>query len=444
MNESDVTYTCTNCGKDSPPDAKFCLYCGTKIKFCINCRKKISVINRYCPECGAPQPQLQLQKPATPIRSPYYPVIPRESRRSFLWSILGIICFASFASFGLIIIVNALFIIPSLILSLFALESGTLPLYFIPDKITVQGLELLVFAVITFSILIASIILLFAQDWRKLNEAIRHALSNLKNPLFFNTRPENRPKSTFVLVTQLYVVTFFFNILMIPFILLEELSTMFQGSLQLGDIQEIIFELTVASVWEEVFFRIICVGVPLLILKIIFVLYHQMMNPEQTENLKIRPVDYILGGYQKGRLTIPEVIFIIIASFLFGWAHIIGGWGLWKMVPTFVVGLAFGYLFLTRGIHAAILLHFAFDGLGAVVLFFGALIFSGNPTAVLLAIIPLLLLEILIFVGYITWFISGAWITANYSIGIIDFGKNTIEQMKSPNPVNPANIIEEA
>lgn len=67
---------------------------------------------------------------------------------------------------------------------------------------------------------------------------------------------------------------------------------------------------------------------------------------------------YILGGgFRIGPL---EAFFITGSALMFGYAHV-AGWDLWKLLPTFIAGLGFGYLFLKVGIHAAILLHFSFD-----------------------------------------------------------------------------------
>ncbi len=67
---------------------------------------------------------------------------------------------------------------------------------------------------------------------------------------------------------------------------------------------------------------------------------------------------YILGGgFKIGPL---EAFFIAGSALMFGLAHV-AGWDIFKALPTFIAGLGFGYLFLKVGIHAAILLHFAFD-----------------------------------------------------------------------------------
>jgi hypothetical protein len=66
---------------------------------------------------------------------------------------------------------------------------------------------------------------------------------------------------------------------------------------------------------------------------------------------------FIGGGFRMGPL---EVFFIVGSSIMFGIAHV-PGWDIWKLLPTFIAGLGFAYLFLKIGIHAAIILHFTFD-----------------------------------------------------------------------------------
>jgi hypothetical protein len=73
---------------------------------------------------------------------------------------------------------------------------------------------------------------------------------------------------------------------------------------------------------------------------------------------------YVLGGgFSIGPL---EAFFIVGSALMFGYAHV-PSWDMWKLVPTFIAGLGFAYLFLRVGIHAAILLHFSFDYLGMAV-----------------------------------------------------------------------------
>ncbi len=99
-----------------------------------------------------------------------------------------------------------------------------------------------------------------------------------------------------------------------------------------------------ASVWEEVVARVMFIGIPLL-------LFHP------SRKWGIERFKVLLGG--KGSFGKPEVILILVSSSFFGLAHL--GWGPWKVIPTFVTGALFGYLYIKVGLHAAIAMHFLFD-----------------------------------------------------------------------------------
>jgi len=99
-----------------------------------------------------------------------------------------------------------------------------------------------------------------------------------------------------------------------------------------------------ASVWEEIITRVLMIGVPLSV----FALMKQGKGPA---------LKALIGGH--GSVSVPAAVLIVISAALFGLAHI--GWGIWKIVPTFVMGLLFGYLYVKIGLHATIALHFLFD-----------------------------------------------------------------------------------
>ncbi len=99
-----------------------------------------------------------------------------------------------------------------------------------------------------------------------------------------------------------------------------------------------------ASVWEEVVTRVMFIGLPLLFL-----------HPSRKWNLDRFKV--LLGG--QGKFGRAEVILILVSSSFFGLAHL--GWGPWKVIPTFVSGALFGYLYIKIGLHASIAMHFLFD-----------------------------------------------------------------------------------
>ncbi|MEA3558135.1 MAG: CPBP family intramembrane glutamic endopeptidase [Candidatus Thermoplasmatota archaeon] len=104
------------------------------------------------------------------------------------------------------------------------------------------------------------------------------------------------------------------------------------------------FTLAEASVWEEITGRMILIGIPL------SVLYLARGNGP-------RSFKALIGG--TGKFGSIEMFLILLSGSLFGIAHL--GWGPWKVLPTFVHGLMFGYLFLKVGLHASIAMHFLFD-----------------------------------------------------------------------------------
>jgi hypothetical protein len=103
--------------------------------------------------------------------------------------------------------------------------------------------------------------------------------------------------------------------------------------------------LAAASVWEELIVRVLYIGVPLLAIDLI------------TKKMK-DPKRYLLGGNFK--LGAKELALLWISSGLFAYGHIVA-WDAWKIIPAWIAGLAFGYLFLRVGLYASIVLHFSFD-----------------------------------------------------------------------------------
>ncbi len=104
-----------------------------------------------------------------------------------------------------------------------------------------------------------------------------------------------------------------------------------------------------ASVWEEVLSRVLMLGVPLF-------LYHVWTRQDKRETWR-----YLVGG----GLSIDSAAFVLIVfqALVFALAHV-AGWDLWKVLPTLISGIAFGYLYLKKGLWASIILHFLFDYLG--------------------------------------------------------------------------------
>ncbi|MFO7992498.1 MAG: CPBP family glutamic-type intramembrane protease [Thermoplasmata archaeon] len=106
----------------------------------------------------------------------------------------------------------------------------------------------------------------------------------------------------------------------------------------------LIYGLTRAAAWEEIVVRIPFIGIPMLLLTYV---------KGKTDWKK-----YILGGF--GLRDRNVIWFILLSSVIFATAHL-GSWDLYKLLPTFVAGLVFGYLYVKDGLYSCIILHFVWD-----------------------------------------------------------------------------------
>lgn len=170
-----------------------------------------------------------------------------------------------------------------------------------------------------------------------------------------------------------------------------------------GTVEEGLFYLASASVWEEIAVRVILIGLPLLLIDI-------------ARNKTRKLHTYILGGGFK--FGTPEIILLIGSSILFGYAHFLGGWGEWKIPAAGIAGVAFGYLFLKHGIAAAITLHFAFD-------------YLLMPSLVL----DSFALEALAGLAALMWAGLGAVFLVYYFVRIMEFFTGRLYFERKPEPV---------
>lgn len=182
-----------------------------------------------------------------------------------------------------------------------------------------------------------------------------------------------------------------------------------------------LFLLANASVWEEVMFRILLIGLPLALVHLLrpsissedidgTVLNTRTPPMENTSDLDQDPqldgmtnepvapltgneasIDgdpadghptdeipwyrYLWGGVGEwDRLTI---ILVAFSSFYFAYAHVGHGWDWFKVPGTFVAGVLFAYFYVRWSLPAAITFHFLFDYLGAFSLMEEAGLFPG-------------------------------------------------------------------
>lgn len=107
---------------------------------------------------------------------------------------------------------------------------------------------------------------------------------------------------------------------------------------------ELAYVFAKASVYEELITRVLYVGLPMAAIA----LYQKRAGWWKL----------FVGG--KGDLEASDWALIAASGAIFALAHA-PGWDLWKVPPTVISGVAFGYLFAKKGLAASIVVHFAID-----------------------------------------------------------------------------------
>lgn len=175
---------------------------------------------------------------------------------------------------------------------------------------------------------------------------------------------------------------------------------------------DLVFHLARASVWEEVMGRTVLLGLPLLLLS------------WAAGDLGKRPLwRYFLGGGFSLRL--PALVALIFSSVMFGLAHL-PSWDIYKVFPSAVAGLLFGYLFLRFGLWAAIVLHFAFDFANLPVI-----ILEGESFGTLTVITSFL---------FLFWLLAGMMFFVYYLIRAVEFFSRR-DFLPTPEPAGPLKAV---
>jgi hypothetical protein len=173
--------------------------------------------------------------------------------------------------------------------------------------------------------------------------------------------PSRSNGTTFVIVAQLFLAILFFDYLY--YFIVETGGASPSSPNFPTELWKNLYDFLNASVWEEIAARILLIGAPLLVILVIKSLAQGTFGERTLDTNKAlrRVARLLVGGH--GEFTPITVGLIVFSSLMFGFAHA-PGWDLWKVLPTAVSGLGFGYVYVKKGVHGAILLHFSFDYLG--------------------------------------------------------------------------------
>ncbi len=176
-----------------------------------------------------------------------------------------------------------------------------------------------------------------------------------------------RSRSAWLAVAQVWMAFTFFQLAVILVMEASGLLPTDPFDLDANNMWVFLYEVMNGAVYEEFAFRLLLIGAPMalgsLVLRILEVnrsggTWRGRVTPGRHIAGSLR---YLTGGVVR-RSSSKETLLaswalLVASSALFGLAHL-PGWGLWKVFPSFVGGLAFGYLFLRHGVAAAILAHF--------------------------------------------------------------------------------------
>ena len=219
-----------------------------------------------------------------------------------------------------------------------------------------------IFAKIYYLFIVAAVIASFVFLMYRSSGALRE---------FVAGRTEGMKEMPLYSVVTLFAATISLNLICVAIVMFFDYTPAVPPAEELW---KELYSLMNAAVWEEVICRIALIGLPVMILGI-------------AKNEK-GAWKGLLGGTGVNR---SAIVLIFISSIIFSYGHL-AGWDLFKMIPTFVTGLALGYLFVRYGVYASIMLHFlvnymssvswVFDSLGAdlmLTLFILSVVVLGLP-----------------------------------------------------------------
>jgi hypothetical protein len=215
----------------------------------------------------------------------------------------------------------------------------TLPLPpFLFGLFPVYGLGIVIFFFFIASVIIISTIMLLRNNGKDY-------LKKLSNFMYKFETPSLKSNNAIILIAQFFLAILFLNVLYSLILSLFEITPHVPAFGEQPTWMQL-YNFASASAWEEIISRTLLIGVPLLF-------FHVLLDCQEKPGWK-----YLIGGNFKLK-TIP-VILIIFSALVFGFAHS-PGWDYWKVFTSTVSGLAFGYLFLRKGLYASVILHFTIN-----------------------------------------------------------------------------------
>ena len=270
---------------------------------------------------------------------------------------MGLLLFYFIMIFNVIALVYAIFVVPENIMD----EEVHPFIFLIPFPPFLVGLDFSItgLAAVTFFLLLAAAIFVSIETiiMREGRSFWSLGMRLLSENDLSKEEEITYDGNGFVLLGELFMAVLFFNVCYIVGLLLLGIET---ETPDFGEWSawEQMFAFAEASVWEEVISRIMLIGVPLFMLRAYTTRDFGFESLDGGAPFRRKWHNYLLGG--NFSITPLTAVLIFLSSLLFGLAHM-SSWDTYKVAPTVVAGLALGYLFVKKGVHVSILLHFAID-----------------------------------------------------------------------------------
>lgn len=354
---------------------------------CMRCGAVIPGRGAYCPSCGALKPSLSGQQggpfgpraapPPNVLRMQYYE---RVRSSTLPWRRLARTTAAAFMitfAVYLAICIGVLIIGVEIVSPVIGDHSYSLQIALVAliPVLTISGTALEAWYIFLVCAILAS------AAWMSLKSGSRF----LKEITMRGTPRDHSP--FFDMCGLMFAVLFINTVIVLTLALTDNEVT--APTEAMAD-WELLFLLANASVWEELIVRVLLLGLPLIAV--------DLVRGMETKRLH----RYVFGGRIK--IMWGEAALVIISSMIFGFAHY-EAWGLWKVFPASVAGVAFGYMFLKHGLPAAVMLHFSFDYLSMPIV-----IFDASMAA-----------QMIVGIGILLWIGLGLIFTIYFSVRIVEF-----------------------
>lgn len=331
--------TCDRCDEDRMAGHLFCKYCGAPLA-CPHCMEARQQGCRFCPSCGRPLETAGGTTMGSILRNIVLCVVPLLVILLTAETVALVVGFTDVLEWAGKNAAEVLVLIPSLE------TAGYL-----------SGLGLQLYWVVVFAAVAISVAVIL---WQSLPAA--------RNPSTEESR-ERFSETPLFWLTLLLCGSLLLNVIIAVF----SMDTSSADDITVGFVPEALYAFANAAVWEEVITRVAYIGLPMAVLALL---------SRRRDFLR-----YLVGGFGMSRLALA---LMFVSAVIFGFGHL-SGWGLWKVLPTTITGLALGYLYIRFGIHVSITFHFIVDYMSVLIEGPVALIVSIVLIVIIIAGIPCLI-----------------------------------------------------